>query len=118
MASGAGMEMLSTSDFWKLILKKDRAPHVFDYCSRLGIDTRGLVMKNKRSAANAAIFGESVVSRRRPVMLELSLTKRRKGLRVRINIRGDRGHPGRVPLAISKDEERWPLTFTWTEGRE
>lgn len=82
------------------------------------MEIRGLDKKKRRSSANAAIFGERVLSNWRPEMSGLFCTVRRNGSRVKIKIRGDRGHPWRVPLVISNDCDRCPFTFTLAEGQE
>lgn len=57
------------------------------------MEIRGLDRKKRRSSTNAAILGERVLSNWRPVISGLFLTVCRNGSRVKMKIRGDRGHP-------------------------
>lgn len=112
VANEFGMDMFRASDFWKLTLKLDNLPYALSSDIKLGMEIRGLDIKKSRSSAKAAILGDKESFRCIPDMLGLSLTVRRKGSNAKINIKGDKGHPCLVPLAISKGEDNSPFTFT------
>lgn len=64
------------------------------------------------------MFGETVKSRCIPVMSGLFIIEHKKGSRVKMNIKGDRGQLCRVPSMIPNEGERYQFTFTRVEGQE
>lgn len=92
VTSFGGRVMFRACDFVWLILRLDKIPKALIFLRRLGREIRGDVKERIMSSANAVTLN-SLSFTFTPCMSGWFLSLLRKGSRVRMYIRGERGHP-------------------------
>lgn len=93
--------MLRMEDLEKFIWKRERAPYSCRDWKSFGREVSGSVRKKMRSFAKAATLCDPEAFRK-SAMPKSARIVHRKGSRVSIKIKGDRGQPCDVPLRMLK----------------
>lgn len=105
MTNSFGKETFRALDLEKFICRFERNLKFAKSLRRLGMVVIGSVRNSRISSTYAATLN-CLLSISNPLMVGFPLSLWRKGSKVRMKIKGDRGHPCLVPLDTEKASDR------------